>query len=71
MRFVKKPIPKRLDSRVKHLFALFPITAFNRNKGVDETRWLERVVVTQIYKHVPMSGRDSEWVNECFIDEDE
>lgn len=60
MKFTRQPKPNRFDERTITKFALWPVTARTSN-GRIETRWLEKVTVTQ--KFNPINTMREGWCN--------
>lgn len=69
MKFIHKPTPRLDDKREIVLFLWIPLRIKN------ETRWLEKVTISQVYKRTrvatklgPMLWDD--WINVCFVDKE-
>ena len=60
MKFIRKTKPNRFDKRTITKFAYLPVTARHKS-GRYETRWLEKVTVTQMYH--PQDSMREGWVN--------
>lgn len=61
MRWIKKPEPRDGAVRIKTWFALLPVSIY------DETRWLERVSVRQVYSESYSESYFSGWRNREFV----